>query len=206
MAGVMLMPHALYYHITTYHQGQNAIDVFYRPNLRAVKSTPRYAAWDRCLSIFAIGLFVNSAPEIISGAAFSSGIAAGIVSTIAGQTVIEGAFQIKIKINPFARRLIARCIAIIPALIVTVSVGAEGLSNALTAINCILSIGLIFVTLSVVWYVTHDKYMGVPNDEGTASVSMKLGLVGTVLAGIIWAIVIVTDVATIVWLALGLTS
>jgi len=253
MIGGMLMPHALYvgssisqprlldydtkHHITTYQQGHTPIDIFYRPSLRAIKSTLSYATWDLCLTVFVIGLFVNSAPEILSGAAFSqdgdftdlyslyqlfqtgisqlaatmfavgflfSGIAAGIVSTMAGQTVMEGAFQIKI--NPFARRLITRCIAIIPALIVTVSVGQAGLSNALTAVNYILSIGLIFVTLPVVWYVTHDKYMSVPNDEGTGDVSFKLGLVGLFFAWFIWGIVIITDVATIVLLGLGLTD
>jgi metal iron transporter len=133
-----------------------------------------------------------------------SGISAGIVSTMAGQTVMEGAFQIKI--NPFVRRLITRCIVIIPALIVCISVGSVGLSDALTAVNYILSIGLIFVTLPVVWYVTHDKYMSVPNDEGTGIVSLKLGLKGTILAWFIWAIVIITDIATIALLGLGLTD
>jgi NRAMP (natural resistance-associated macrophage protein)-like metal ion transporter len=87
MAGGMLMPHALYvgssiaqprlldygtkYHITTYHQGQTPINIFYSPSLRAVNSIVRYATWDLCLSIFVIGLFVNSALEIISGVAFA---------------------------------------------------------------------------------------------------------------------------------------
>lgn len=253
MIGGMLMPHALYvgssiaqprlleydekYHLTTYRRGEAPIDVFYRPSLRAIKSTMRYATWELCLSIFVVGLFVNCAPEIVSGAAFSqygdfddlyslynlfqtalnqlsatmftvaflfSGIAAGIVSTMAGQTVMEGAWQIKV--NPFVRRLITRCIAIIPALIVTVSVGPAGLSNALTAVNYILAIGLIFVLLPVVWYVTHDKYMTVPNDDGTGYVSMKLGLTATILAWIIWAIVIITDIATLVLLGLGLSD
>lgn len=79
-----------------------------------------------------------------------SGIAAGIVSNMAGQVVMEGAFAIKI--NPFARRPMTRCISIIPDLIVCVSVGNAGISNALTVINYILSIGLIFVLLPVVWY------------------------------------------------------
>ena len=91
-------------------------------------------------------------------------------------------------------------------MIVAVSVGADGLANALTAVNYILSIGLIFVTLPVVWYVTHDKYMSVPNDDGTGMVSLKLGLSGTVFAYVIWFIVIFLDIATIVLLGLGLTD
>jgi len=249
----MLMPHALYvgsaiaqprlldydikHHITAFQQDQAPIDIYYRPSLRAIKSTIRYATWELCLTIFIIGLFVNSAPEIVAGAALSdngdfedlyslsnllhtginqlsattfavtflfSGIAAGIVSTMAGQTVIEGAFQIKI--NPFARRLITRCIAIIPALIVCVSVGQAGISNALTAVNYILAIGLIFVLLPVVWYTTHDKYMSIPNDDGTEMVSLRVGLTGTIFAWIVWVIVIFTDIATIVLLGLGLSD
>jgi metal iron transporter len=253
MIGGMLMPHALYvgsaiaqprlldydtkHHLTTFKEGQAPIDIFYRPSLRAIKSTLRYATWDLCLTIFCIGLFVNAAPEIIAGAALSqdgdftdlynlyslfqtginqlsattfsvallfSGIAAGIVSTMAGQTVMEGAFAIKV--NPFARRLITRCMSIIPALIVTVSVGEQGITNALNAVNYILAIGLIFVLLPVVWYTTHDKYMRVPTDDGTETVSMKLGLTATVFAWLVWALVIVTDIATIVLLALNLSN
>jgi len=247
------MPHALYvgssiaqprlleydtkHHLTTFQPGQSPIDIFYRPSLRAIKSTLRYATWELCLAIFIVGLFVNSAPEIIAGAAFSqdgdytdlyslynlfqtgisqssatlfavtflfSGIAAGIVSTMAGQTVVEGAFQVKI--NPFVRRLITRCIAIIPALIVIVSVGPAGIGNALTAVNYILAIGLIFVLLPVIWYVTNDKYMRVPNDDGTGTVSLKLGLTGSFFAWVIWGLVILTNVATIVFLGLGLSG
>ncbi|KAH8880963.1 natural resistance-associated macrophage protein [Thozetella sp. PMI_491] len=295
MIGGMLMPHALYvgsaiaqprlleydtkHGLTTFKQGEAPIESFYRPSLRAIKSTLTYATLDLCMAIFCIGLFVNAAPEIISAAAFGapppassdndggvsgqrrrrddddngdgsgtvtggstgggdnstgsannladlyglfqtnmsqsaatlfavafliSGLAAGIVSTMAGQTVIEGAFAIKI--NPFVRRLITRCIAIIPALIVCVSVGQDGIGNALTACNYILAVGLIFILLPVVWYTTHDKYMRVPSDDGRGTVSMKLGLVSTIIAWAVWALVIFTDIATIVLLGLGLSN
>lgn len=87
-----------------------------------------------------------------------------------------------------------------------VSVGEAGISNALTAVNYILAIGLIFVLLPVVWYVTHDKYMVVLNDEGTETVSLKLGLMGTFFAWFVWGIVIITDIATIVLLGLRLSD
>ena len=297
MIGGMLMPHALYvgsaiaqprlldydvkHHLTTFKEGEAPIEVFYRPSLRAIKSTLRYATVELCMTIFCIAFFINAAPEIIAGAAFTttptspsspstnstgsgtsgggdndnaklrrfffrrdddddtnattpsannlsdlyglfqtnisqssatlfavafllSGLVAGIVSTMAGQTVIEGAFAIKV--NPFVRRLITRCVAIIPALIVCVSVGSDGISNALTACNYILAVGLIFVLLPVIWYTTHDKYMMVPNDDGEGEVSMKIGLVATVFAWATWALVIFTDIATIVLLGLGLSD
>jgi metal iron transporter len=252
MVGGMLMPHALYlgsaiaqprlleydqkYKITTY-QKEAPIEIFYRPSLRAIKSTLRYATWDLIIVVFCVGLFINSAPEILAAAGLSqygdftdlpslyvllqtglsqmaatsfavsllfSGIAAGIVSTMAGQVVMEGAFAIKI--NPFARRLITRCISIIPALIVCVSVGDTCISNALTAINYILSIGLIFVLLPVVWYTTHDYFMTVPNDEGTGDVSLKLGLIATCFAWAVWFLVILTDVSSVVFAGMGLSN
>jgi metal iron transporter len=253
MIGGMLMPHALYVGsslarprlidydtgngLTTYRKAEATKSIYYRPSLRAIKSTLRYAACDLCLDIFVIGIIVNAGWEIVSGAAVNqdqdlsnlyslystlqssvsqtaatafavallfSGIAAGIVTTMAGQTVMEGAFQIKI--NPFARRLVTRCMAIIPALIVATTVGANGLANALTAVNYILEIGLVFVTIPVVWYTTHDKYMTVPNEDGTGTVSLRSGLAGTVFAWFIWLIVIVTAIATIVLVALGLSG
>lgn len=251
MIGGMLMPHALYvgsslarprlidydtsHNLTTYRQGESPKDIYYRPSLRAIKSTLRYAACDLCLDIFVVGIIVNAGWEMVSGAAVNqdqdlsdlhslyttlqtavspaaatafavallfSGISAGIVTTMAGQTVMEGAFRIKI--NPFARRLVTRCIAIIPALIVSTTVGANGLANALTAVNYILEVGLVFVTIPVIWYTTHDKYMRVPNDDGTGTVSLNSGLAGTAFAWFIWLIVIVTAIASIVLAALNL--
>ena len=137
-------------------------------------------------------------------AALFWGLGHGIVSTMAGQTIMEGAFQIRV--NPFARRLLMRCIAILPAFIIAVSVGASGLATVLTVCNYILSVGLIFISLPVIWYVTNDKYMQVPNDEGTGMVSLKLGRVSSVVAWLVWGFVIVLDIATVVLLALGLSN
>jgi metal iron transporter len=253
MIGGMLMPHALYvgssigrprlldcdskYQITTHNRETAPADVFYRPSLRAIKSTLTYATWDLCLCIFVVGMLVNCGMTIVSAAAvgtqenFSdvhslyemfvqnvnqpcatlfavallfSGISAGIVSTMAGQTIMEGTFQIRV--NPFARRLITRCIAIVPAFIIAVSVGAGGLATALTVCNYVLSAGLIFISLPVIWYVTNDKYMQVPDDEGTGVVSLKLGRASGIIAWLVWGFVIVLDIATIALLALGLSD
>jgi metal iron transporter len=252
MIGGMMMPHALYvgssigrprlleydskYHITTYNQDTAPHNVFYRPSVRAIKSTLSYATWDLCLCMFVVGMLVNCGLTIVSAAAFGaqedfsdlyslyelfvhnvnqltatlfavallfSGISAGIVSTMAGQTVMEGAFQIRV--NPFTRRLITRCVAIVPAFTVAVSVGASGLADALAVCNYILSIGLIFISLPVVVYVTSDKYMQVPDDEGTGMVSFKLGRASAVVAWFIWGVVIALDLATVVLLGMGLS-
>ena len=133
-----------------------------------------------------------------------SGISAGIVATMAGQMIMEGA--LKIRINPFLRRLATRCVAIIPAFIVAVSVGKDGLSQALVACNYILAIGLIFITFPLVYYTSREKYMRVPTDDGTGTVSMRNSIPTAAVAWIIWTVVVVMDVATVVLIGLGITS
>jgi metal iron transporter len=133
-----------------------------------------------------------------------SGVSCGIVGTMAGQLVMEGAISIRLK--PWLRRLVTRCVAIIPAMVVAIAVGKEGLAQALVACNYILAIGLIFISFPLVWYTTQSKYMQVPTDDGTSFVDMKVGVIAAIIAWIIYLLVIVMDIATIVLLGLGLTS
>ncbi len=133
-----------------------------------------------------------------------SGVSAGIVATMAGQLVMEGALHIRV--SPFLRRLVTRCVAIIPALIVAVSVGPDGLSRALVACNYILAVGLIFISFPLVFYTTFDKYMRVPSDDGTGTVSLKNSIPAAVVAWLVWVLVVVMDVATIVLIGLGLAD
>ncbi|EAQ83882.1 hypothetical protein CHGG_10286 [Chaetomium globosum CBS 148.51] len=86
-----------------------------------------------------------------------SGISAGVVSTVAGQVVMEGAFAVRLA--PFARRLLTRCVAIVPALVIALAVGREGLGRALVACNYLLAIALIPVTAPVIWYTGRGRYM-----------------------------------------------
>lgn len=133
-----------------------------------------------------------------------SGISAGIVATMAGQVVMEGALNIRL--SPFLRRLITRCVAIIPALIIAASEGQAGLSQALVACNYILSVGLIFITFPIVWYTCFSKYMQVPTDDGTGTVNMKNNWATAIAAWIIWLVVVLMDVATLVLVGIGLAS
>lgn len=253
LIGSTIMPHALYvgsslarprlldhdrkYDLTQYEPGNEPLEVFYRPSISAIKSTMRYATWELCVFVFVLGVFINSAGQILGAAALAnaddfntmsdlvtgiqqnvnsvcatafavsllfSGIGAGTLTTMAGQTVMEGAFQIRI--NPFVRRFITRCVAIIPALIVCVTLGAGGIDNALTACNYIIGLGLVFVVPPLVWYSTHEKYMNAPNDEGTGSVNMGFGIINTCVAWFLWALLTLCAVSTIVLLGLNMTD
>ena len=59
-----------------------------------------------------------------------SGISAGIICTIAGQMVSEGALNWSMA--PWLRRLITRSISITPLIIIAGAVGKDGLTAALT--------------------------------------------------------------------------
>ncbi|EAA34182.3 hypothetical protein GE21DRAFT_3543 [Neurospora crassa] len=134
-----------------------------------------------------------------------SGISAGIVSTMSGQIIMEGALDIRL--NPFLRRLITRCVAIIPALVIALAVGKDGLSKALVACNYLLAIALIPITFPIVWYTCCKKYMQVPaDDDDTGTVDMKNSVVTAGVAWLLWLLVVVMDVATVVLVGLGITK
>ncbi|KAK4190329.1 natural resistance-associated macrophage protein-domain-containing protein [Podospora australis] len=135
-----------------------------------------------------------------------SGVSAGIVSTMAGQIVMEGALNIRL--SPFLRRLLTRCVAIIPALVIALAVGKEGLSKALVACNYLLAIALIPITFPLVWYTGRTKCMQVFSSEGGSETRVNVRN-GTVVAGIawlLWMLVVVMDVATVVLVGLGVTE
>ncbi|KAK3386973.1 putative vacuolar transport protein ESP1 [Podospora didyma] len=154
------------------------------------------------------GLF-NDTISPVAGIMFAvsllfSGISAGIVATMAGQVVMEGALNIRL--SPFLRRLITRCVAIIPALIIAVSVGQDGLSRALVACNYLLAIALIPITFPLIYYTGRTKMMQVPSDDGTTMVNLKNNILVASIAWLLWLLVVVMDIATVVLAGLGVTA
>ncbi|ESZ96966.1 transporter smf2 [Sclerotinia borealis F-4128] len=93
-----------------------------------------------------------------------SGVSAGIVATMAGQLICEGAMEWRV--SPFCRRLVTRLVSIGPAVVVAVAMGERGLAEALNACNVVLSVSLIFVTFPLVWYTCCERYMRVGVDDG----------------------------------------
>jgi metal iron transporter len=131
-----------------------------------------------------------------------SGMSAGIVATMAGQIVMEAA--INIRLSPFLRRLVTRCIAIIPALIIAVSTGEAGLAQALVACNYILALALIVITAPLLYYPCRNKYMTIV--DGPTVTSFKNTLPNSIASGLVWLLVLFMNVATIVLLALNLNN
>lgn len=107
-----------------------------------------------------------------------SGISAGIVCTIAGQMVCEGALAWRMP--PWARRLITRSISITPSIIIAGGVGREGLDAALNASQVVLSAVLPFVSAPLIYFTCLNKYMKV---KQTAEDGSNAGVMGTADGG-----------------------
>ncbi|KAI0876777.1 natural resistance-associated macrophage protein-domain-containing protein [Hypoxylon argillaceum] len=107
-----------------------------------------------------------------------SGVSAGIVCTIAGQMVCEGAVRWRIK--PWQRRLVTRSIAIAPSIIIAGATGRNLLNDALNGTQVVLSIVLPFVSAPLIWFTCFNKYMVV--HPGQARVRVE-GSQGTMLSG-----------------------
>ncbi|KAI1741827.1 natural resistance-associated macrophage protein-domain-containing protein [Xylaria scruposa] len=98
-----------------------------------------------------------------------SGVSAGIVCTISGQMVCEGALRWTVK--PWLRRLITRSIAITPAIIIAGATGRQHLNDALNGTQVVLSIVLPFVSAPLIWFTCFNKYMTV--QPGVARVRVE---------------------------------
>ncbi|THV43674.1 hypothetical protein BGAL_1180g00010 [Botrytis galanthina] len=109
----------------------------------------------------------KGAGTIFALALLLSGTSAGIVCTIAGQMVSEGALNWTIR--PWLRRLITRSLSITPSIIIAGAVGREGLSAALNASQVALSIVLPFVTAPLIYFTCRNKYMTVRCQERRAA-------------------------------------
>lgn len=81
-----------------------------------------------------------------------------LTGTLAGQIVMEGFLNIRLK--PWLRRLVTRLIAIIPAIIVTAFYGAKGTMQLLLLSQVILSFQLSFAVFPLVQFTSDKKKMG----------------------------------------------
>ncbi|KEI37505.1 uncharacterized protein L969DRAFT_573969 [Mixia osmundae IAM 14324] len=95
-----------------------------------------------------------------------SGLSASVTATLAGQVVGEGFLNLKVR--PFVRRLITRGISIIPAIVVSASVGASGLSTLLVASQVALSLILPFVIWPLLCFTSNADIMTI-SDGSTAA-------------------------------------
>jgi manganese transport protein len=106
------------------------------------------------------------ASTLFAIALLASGQNSTLTGTLAGQIVMEGFLNIRLK--PWLRRLITRAIAIIPAFIVTVMYGEKGIANLLLLSQVILSMQLSFAVIPLILFTNDRHKMGhFANSRGT---------------------------------------
>ena len=147
-----------------------------------------------------------------------SGTSAGIVCTIAGQILSEGALNWRIA--PWLRRFMTRSISIIPSIIIAGAIGRKGLSTALNATQVALSIALPFVSAPLIYFTCRNKYMRVGGSGGRrggelldgqlemepdpdSAIKMRNHWIMSALAVAIWLVITVMNMALLVLLGLG---
>jgi manganese transport protein len=103
-------------------------------------------------------LGVTGASTVFALALLASGQNSTLTGTLAGQIVMEGFLNIRLR--PWLRRLLTRSLAIIPAIIVTAISGEGGTSKLLILSQVILSMQLSFAVFPLVLFTSDPKKMG----------------------------------------------
>jgi len=119
-------------------------------------------------------------------ALLASGQNSTLTGTLAGQIVMEGFLNIRIR--PWLRRLITRGIAIIPAAIVAVMYGESGTAKLLVLSQVILSMQLSFAVFPLVRFTSDKVKMG--EFVNRRWLKLLAYLVAVVIAGLnIWLLI-----------------
>ncbi|MEZ4386338.1 MAG: Nramp family divalent metal transporter [Candidatus Krumholzibacteriia bacterium] len=103
-------------------------------------------------------LGAHIAPVAFAIALIASGQASTITGTLAGQIVMEGFVQIRMR--PIARRLLTRALAIVPAVLVIALAGEGSTGELLLLSQVILSLQLSFAVVPLVLLVSDRRWMG----------------------------------------------
>src|SRR5205085_784302 len=103
-------------------------------------------------------LGVTGASTLFALALLASGQNSTLTGTLAGQIVMEGFLNIRLR--PWLRRLITRLIAIVPAVIVTALYGERGSGQLLVLSQVILSLQLSFAVFPLILFTSDKLKMG----------------------------------------------
>lgn len=159
--------------------------------------------------LFSIHALLSSSIAPVAGTLFAlalllSGTSAGIVCTIAGQIVSEGALDWSVA--PWKRRLVTRAISITPSIVIAGAVGREGLGRALEGSQVALSVVLPVVSAPLIWFTCRGECMRVEvggDGEEREWVSMRNGWVVGGVGVVVWGVVVVMNGALLVLVGRG---
>ena len=100
----------------------------------------------------------TAASIIFALALLASGQNSTLTGTLAGQIVMEGFMNIRLR--PWLRRLITRLLAIVPAVVIAVLYGNQGVDKLIVFSQVVLSIQLSFAVFPLVRFTSDKKKMG----------------------------------------------
>ena len=103
-------------------------------------------------------LGVGIASVLFAVALLASGLNSTVTATLAGQIVMEGFLNIRLR--PWLRRLITRGIAIVPALVAIMLYGDRGIGQLLILSQVVLSLQLPFAVFPLVMFTSDVRKMG----------------------------------------------
>lgn len=98
------------------------------------------------------------APHLFAIALIAAGQSSTVTGTLAGQIVMEG--YLSLRINPWARRMITRLLAIVPAVLVILIMGEKMVDSMLVFSQVLLSMQLAFAIIPLIHFVSDKTSMG----------------------------------------------
>ncbi|MEP9369980.1 Nramp family divalent metal transporter [Xanthobacter sp. VNH20] len=113
---------------------------------------------DQAYQLLSPLLGLGIASTLFAVALLASGMNSTVTATLAGQIIMEG--FLRLRIPHWARRLLTRCLAIIPVIVVTALYGNKGTAQLLVLSQVILSMQLPFAVIPLVHFVSDKRKMG----------------------------------------------
>ncbi|WP_407430843.1 Nramp family divalent metal transporter [Arcticibacter sp.] len=103
-------------------------------------------------------IFGSLAPALFAIALIAAGQSSTVTGTLAGQIIMEG--HIKLRIQPWLRRLLTRLLAIIPAFFTILYFGEGALGELLILSQVVLSLQLGFAVIPLIHFTSDKSKMG----------------------------------------------
>lgn len=129
-----------------------AAATFHRAGLTQVAEIQQ--AWELLTPLLGAG----AASTLFAIALFASGQNSTITATLAGQIVMEG--FVDLRLAPWARRMVTRLAAIVPAAAVAILYGSSGTSKLLVMSQVVLSLQLPFAVIPLIRFTSDPSLMG----------------------------------------------
>ncbi|KAG9133836.1 hypothetical protein Leryth_026378 [Lithospermum erythrorhizon] len=122
----------------------------------------------------------NWSSKLFAIALLASGQSSTITGTYAGQYVMQGFLDLRLK--PWIRNFLTRCLAIVPSLIVAIIGGSAGAGNLIIIASMILSFELPFALIPLLKFTSSKTKMG--QHANSKAISATTWVIGSLIMGI----------------------